>query len=1138
MLSQGIIKRIKEGPAILLLGQKYLSLTNNKDNLLNKTVSKFGSSSEVNNIDVDYNILHKINIGKDYEAVSSWIENLSKDMAVPLWLDRIATIPWSHVYTSAIDSIIARAFSSEWRSVQPVYDEKFKISDLRNKFNLHISYLFGCLSQVEQSKRAPFTFAEKISRRYISNEFLRRLPEIITPKGILVIDGYNENRDWLSIEDIYGVITQLGNDQVILFSASEEFKENDLIKEAITANKLLLFEESFAQFFSELEARGALQISIPEPDEYFGKWLTVGDQKIKIPQVLISRVSRTATIIDDSIFYKSTVENEDHLYFEFKSFLASTNILPRWDGFAKGFAFKRDFYQVLKDGVVERIQSNKNKETPLVLFGQSSSGKSISLGLLAYEIKEQFKIPVLFIEKRYQKTEEADIDAFCKWAEDNNAKHTLLIWDGMVEFDFYFKLLRRLNTRGRNIILVGSTYSTNKIPTNDQVFIEAPIELSPEEKKRFLDYIKNVDVILSNILSGVNDRNILAMLYRYLPLTREHIKKGLKAEFDFFSKLIRETSNEADLSVLSKGELYNAMFSAGIVENREIEILNRTNVVDTDTISISDQLIFSIMVPGQFALNVPFEILLRSIGYDTLSSKLFNSLNEVHLINWFEDSQGNIMLGPRTAIEAKILVNYLGSRKAQIEYIKLLLREIKANDITFLSYESNPEIQFAVELLNNIGPNSSKESYFNYLYEITEVLREVRENKQAYHPRLILKEASFLREIVKNKQIQIQESKYLLLERAESIVREALSDLEGLQDRIITLYLRVELSSILGTKAIEFSNDSNELEALECYFSVKELNNYAFASNPDNYSALDVLAWTTDQLIRKGVLTGIERIDAEAEMINLFEMAETEGISDQNKEDFYGRKLKFYDLIGNEQIATETFDHLNENGFTTGYYIRAKKILSDIEIGKITDQGLIVKKNKAVFEYLDANFESIKEDGKCLFLLLKSWWTMTTGVPLFSSEKQAIPFSKNDWEFCLKIVELLLYNDPIYQSATTLYLKAISEFHLGQLLASQETFRILDSETDFSAYGRKRIIKSYLASSDDGTPKVFSGEVKYSVSLKRREKSGEIFVSELKTNIPFILNDFNKLSFQSGEVISNFYIGFNFRGPIAVPVKL
>lgn len=1131
-MEEELVKKIENGPLVLLLGQKYLSINTNKDIFLEKCKNKFQKSDVITSR--NYDTFLKLNLANDYEASSTWIENLCKDISVPLWLERIARVPWSSVYTSSIDTVIQRAFVSEWRKVQPIYDENFRVIDPRNKFNLHLTYLYGCISQIELSKRPPLSIQEKVKRKFTNNQFLQRLPELITLKGALIIEAY-ENDDWLSIEDLYSTVSRMGTVQTFLFSSSVSLLQNDLIQDLISSKKLVAYNESFAQFLSDLEGRGKLKLLAPDPENYYGKWIAIGNQKIKLPQELINKVSKTATIIDESLFYKKNFHNDDEKYSEFKNFLSSS-LSSNWEGYANGFAFKRDYFDILKKNVLDKNNSQKNKDVPIILYGQSSSGKTISLGHLAYELSQLNKLPVLFIEKRYQKIDEIDIDRFCQWAEENNAKNTVVIWDGMIDADLYYNFLRKLNTRGRNIILIGSTYDNGKPRLSEDNFIESPIELTSSEKKRFLDYLKGIDILLSNLLSNVGDKNLLAMLYRYLPVTRKSIRTGLKSELDFFSRILRETKEETFIA--QTGSMFAAMVSAGLVENSYTPIFESTQVIDGDEINISDLLIFSIMVPGQFALSVPYELLLRTVGFNSLSSSLFKALSNVDLITWSEDSQGNILLGPRTAIEAKILSQYLGSKKAHIEYIKILLREVKSQDFSSFGYESNPEIQFAVELLNSISPNNASSSYLEYLYDITNVLKELRISNQAYHPRLILKEASFLRELVKEKKLILEESRHSLLERAEIIVREALDQLKSFRERTITTFLRGELATILGSQAWEYVSDKGHSEdAKECYDLVKEINNYAFSSNPDNYNTLDVLAWTTDKLIRSNTFNVIEKINAEADMIHLFEMAEIEGVSDQNTEQFYNRKLQFYELLGKQEIADSVFEKLSISGFTSGYYIRAKKILgySDTNRNSTTDE--LISKSIEVANYLNGVYDIIKDDGKCLFLLLKTWWISKTKSQLFNGEKQALPFSRSDWEFCNNLVDRLLFIGDIYQSATTLYLKAISEFHLGFIRNSIETFRTLDLESDFSSYGRRRIIKSYLASTSNGKPKIFSGEVKRSVSYLKNDKSGEIYVSELKEYVPFILSEFGKNEFQAGEIIDRFQIGFNFRGFIAVAIK-
>ena len=68
-----------------------------------------------------------------------------------------------------------------------------------------------------------------------------------------------------------------------------------------------------------------------------------------------------------------------------------------------------------------------------------------------------------------------DIDMYAAWAEDNGAKATLLIWDGMVHPGEYEALARQLRNRGRKVLIVGSAYVTD---SDSSHLIDAPAELS------------------------------------------------------------------------------------------------------------------------------------------------------------------------------------------------------------------------------------------------------------------------------------------------------------------------------------------------------------------------------------------------------------------------------------------------------------------------------------------------------------------------------------------------------------------------------------------------------------------------------------------------------------------------------------
>ncbi|QBQ41537.1 hypothetical protein E2P86_10400 [Sphingobacterium psychroaquaticum] len=1130
MSFESVIKRLQEGPAILMLGQNYLALESGKDHILQKIIAKYSSNEQIDNI--SYKLLANLNLSIYSPEIFQWLEGLCKSISTPTWLEEISIFPWAAVYTSAIDTILERPFESGNRSVQPIVNDRYLVNDPRNRNHLHITYLMGYIRASENSDLPPLKQLDFAKRRNVTNALLSRLTTLITPRGLLVIEGYGLN-DQLTIDDLYTYTSTLEAQQILICSASKELLADERVSDLVTSGKAVVTEDSFASLFIEWTASGKLKFETKGTDDYYGKWLTLPQDRVKLPDELISKVSRGAFIPDDSIFWSNEEKTDEERYTAFRRFLSSSNVLPDWEGYKQGFAFERDYYQTLKSTVVNAYLNREESEKPIILFGQTSSGKTTSLGLLTYELRTEYKYPVLFIPKRYQRGDEMSIDLFCRWAEDNKAKGTIIIWDGMLDAEPYYKLLRFLNSRGRNIILVCSCYITeidqDKVrPTN---YIEAPIDLVPAERNRFINFVKSVNPLLASVIKDADEPNLLALLYRYLPTNLASIRSGLHDEYNFFVNLL---SNQKSDTVKTKTDLYDLFTKAGIVpsESGDDDILSKPLFLASETITVADFLTFSIMVPGQYGLNVPFELLLDAIGFDSFATHIFKAMNTVNLIKWYDDEDGNIELGPRTTLEAKILARYAGGKRSEIDYISGLLERVRTEAGKEFG-AADRQIEFAVQLLNEIGPNSTN-AYFQSYYQITEILRMLREDRYAYHPRLVLKEAMFLRAIVKRIKDypNIEETSIELLERAESMVRQALNDLGNNSGRMIASYLRVELSTISGFLAQYYINEPDI--AKEYYWQVRHLNNYSFSTNPGNYLAVDIAAWTTERLLSGGVFTPEEKVEAETDLLSLFEMVEAEGISEEHQEDFQARKIKFYEILGNTPLADEIFESMRAKGFTHGIYLRARNKLGFEKESEMSKDKFLMK-NKEAFKYLFRYFDEIKHDGRCLFLLLKTWWISTSRTTFFEGQNQAIAFENKEWDFCMQITSLLLSCEERYQTATVYYLLALSQFHLDFIKPAMQTFEALQAES--FAYGRKRVAKFYMLSTPSGGVRVFSGEVKENVSRSKYDKRGNIYVSELGISIPFSLYDFGQNSFQKGDRISAFNIAFNFLGPIAVPVK-
>jgi hypothetical protein len=66
--------------------------------------------------------------------------------------------------------------------------KKYRPRDPRNKSILHCTYLFGCVNRTDPGERPPLNKSEWRSRRQVAIALTRRLPELLTPRGVLARD--------------------------------------------------------------------------------------------------------------------------------------------------------------------------------------------------------------------------------------------------------------------------------------------------------------------------------------------------------------------------------------------------------------------------------------------------------------------------------------------------------------------------------------------------------------------------------------------------------------------------------------------------------------------------------------------------------------------------------------------------------------------------------------------------------------------------------------------------------------------------------------------------------------------------------------------------------------------------------------
>ena len=724
----------------MFLGQDYLGIETGQDPLLSEIIRKYGPQ---NAADPSYYCIFEGSAAQQPEAALAWMDGRCKRLSVPDWLHAATQFAWSGLYTSSIDSILLGAFRSAWREVQPIFEEKFNPSDPRSKRVLHCTFLFGSLNQADEMTRPPLTRFEWAKRRQVAVSLARRLPELVSPLGSLFIEGYKGSRDWFAPDDLLPILDSFSVGQVHIFNPPEHFLRNPDFLQLLDQRKVTVHEGSLSTILARGGEEALIALGTSEADRE-GRRIQIAKRSVVVPRDDWVQLSRSANLIDERELLPPKPLSEDAKYREFRNFLATAEGPPQWASYGRGFAFRRHYQKELSRMVREKLSRHLLSDVPLILHGQTGTGKTVALGSLAYEIALQREYPVLYIERRSQKPVYSDIDHFCQWSEDSGAKAALVVWDGMTEQDDYSEFLRRLTGRGRKVVLVGSTYRLAQHPKENSV--EAPAQLAESELVDFGDFLAGFHLSLRDLVSRARsrlDQTFLVALFRMLPATRMAIRAGVATEIGHAEELLKKKAAVTGIEARSTTILEEELKRAGWVGQRQL-FSEITKTVGGEILTDIQDFTCLVMVPGRFGLPVPLELLLRTLGKkDTLRIvKLFDGID---IIRWFEDQVGNIEVGPRNALEARIIVDSrMGGPNTEVEFVKRLLLEI--HDQSGVMTDGR-EVTFGVELLRAIGPKGESSEYFRpYLREVAEALKNLRQQRGVQNPRLMLQEANLLRE--------------------------------------------------------------------------------------------------------------------------------------------------------------------------------------------------------------------------------------------------------------------------------------------------------------------------------------------------------------------------------------------------------
>lgn len=1050
------------------------------------------------------------------------LASVTRQAPIPTWLYEVAKHPWNGVLTSSFDGRILRAFEAEWRRVVALTGVAGQhVPNPRSTTELKVRMLFGGVTLDDENQPPLDEFELTLKKVDVRAALTELVDGLITPRGVLAIEAYTP-RDWLEPSDLFALASRLMSGQVHIFSARSELLENRYIRKAIELGTVIIHDGSLSHLLSEAGSSGRLRFRSSTVD-VMTRAIRIGDGLVELPRDEWNSIIRVARPIDESATRPYAPSSPPVRYQRFRSFLGATEGAPPWTSVSSGFAFRRDFETDLRSKVQWGL-SAPNVPLPIVVSGQSASGKSTALQSLAIAMAKTGEVAVLHASRRADRPQVGPIDKFAQWVEGYNDTPTLFLWDGMLDVDEYYTLHRALASRGRRVLIVGTAYIE---PDSTTKGVIAPSVLSETEALRMNPWLASfgISIVNSDVAHLAGDSSFLAALYRFLPESRSSLQRGLTIELRAAEAGMEHLGRQYGYLRESQfSTMAYALYKAGLDVPLFVDGGQAAPDVDFSDRSAAGQLTSMVLVAGRRGLRIPLELVLRILSREG-SRSIVDIIKRFDIIRWSEDEIGNQYLGTRTALEAELLASAdLRDVRAEVAVIATLLKGLRLTG----DDRWGAELQFAVDLLGRLGRESEEGRRFLPHYpRIVEALHQIRVLHGRSHYRLMLLEANFSREYAKwaaDHKAMSDGERNELLAQAEHTIEEAL-EIVPTNSRA-HLNLLVELASTLGAQAFVASgtNRASSINLRGLADRITETALKARAIDPESYYPVDVLSWVCLRLVDRAGLDEPERARLIADAIASLESIDSNQLSPKQQAMFDSRRVQFASLLNDSALAEDHLRRLAENSDPTAYYLLALRS-SGLLDGQWNEEGA----KRALADLMAAPYE-VRSDWRCARLTLDVFWLLKTGHHFLRGERETLPFDRADWQECLQLVDLIggASGFDVYRVQ---FLRGLALFHLGEYRLSLAIFDELDKSTPGVA---RRIIATYVASTPEGTPARFVGQVRSVTADGRR---GKVWVDQLGIELTFIPHRFSMEPFERNQPLPEFRVAFNMRGPYADPLR-
>lgn len=1065
-----------------------------------------------------------------------WLAERFSRRANPDWMSGVARLPWSAVFTSSLDPTLRNAFASEQRDPQVILTSREHPPAIRSRGRTPMYYLFGRAGLSDPYSMPPKNRAELRGRRVAhAVPILNRIPATITAFGLCVIDGLDSKTDWLPLDALLSAIEQLPEGRAVW--CGFPYHSGDVpedIQELINVGKLRVTRTRLSQLVAGLEVTGRLSDVLGFLSDNPGvvTLKTAQNSTFTPSPDLRIRVEAVASIVDDEWLAFEQPYGADARYTAFREFHGDT-LGPRAlvAGIGSGFAIERDFEEALWSLVDRAIDDHAKYQDPIILHGQSASGKSVALARAVRKVREAGRAAVLYSSTRIPSA--VDIEAFCEAAEESGAAVTAIICDCNAPPFRYRDLLGALRSRGRRVVILGSSYKETDIPSESaRFFVEAPEHLSQRERDMLADLLSAY--ALETKPSAIADTSsVLATLYRLLPASRARISAGLGQEARSMEQLIRMRGG-AKQRVIARTLFAEKLIAAGLVDSELAVLSDQLNNALSSADDRAARLIDLVMVPGRLGCFVPVDLLLRAVteGQSVDISGVARLFRGLDIFRWRgsgEEGEG-LFVSARLTLEAELICRRRTiDARHEGDYLVSLVKAARLNwDST------GSERAFLLDLIHRLGPDGPMKNRYRESYlSVARALTDLREQFGIEDPSLMLQESALRREAIKEGQT-LDEQKLAILEEARAAVQVALEQMESVSSRgarRTRSNLAVERASIYGFLARDRAQKLSSADDIWSAYQAARAAARIAVGLSDDYFPIDVSLWIPLDILTIGGLTRTQEYELVADIHAVLDLVDPSALPAEQRERFNKRKYNLGEVLGEYKLSEEAFAALSADGSTAGFYLRAKSLAPIVWSASGEELGSEdIRSARTASEFLRRNWPSIETDERCLRFLLQCEWAVSNRHALFRGDRAPVPYSDDDRRKLLNLVRLVNEVSGPAADNRFRYLEAVLSWINNEDARARDIWRELRSDTDYVDPGR--VVRRHLLTDENGRPVSFSGRIESESGSERVN----VRVDGLNRQIQLLTRDFSDLDLSYGRTVPAFGIAFNYIGAIADPI--